>query len=470
MPKFSERLAHAWNAFVNNHDNSPVPYNATVYTNSYRPDRVRLTRGNERTIITAIYNRIALDCSAISIKHVRLDANDRYLETIESGLNNVLNLDANQDQTGRAFIHDAVLSMLDEGSVVLVPTDTDISIWNANTFDILKMRTGKVTQWYPEHVKVMVFNERLGKKEEVILPKKSVAIIENPFYAVMNERNSTFQRLIRKLAILDAIDDQSSSGKLDLIIQLPYVVKSDSRRDQANRRRKELEEQLAGSKYGIAYTDGTEKITQLNRSVTNNLMEQIEYLTKTLYGQLGISENILNGTANETEMLNYNNRVIEPILSSIIDELKRKFLTKTARTQKQSIMFFRDPFKLVPINNIADIADRFTRNEILSSNEFRGIIGFKPSDDPNADVLRNKNLNPTDSEEAAMMEQQMGMNPEMQPEMQPEEPQYSEEEVSDENINNVYSQLTQMGYDPQELQNMTVSEMLDIWRQNQKGG
>lgn len=452
MPKFTERLMHAWNAFRNNRDPTTVEYTPGAYSSSYRPDRIRLTHGNERTIITSIYNRIALDCASINIQHVRLDSNGRYLETIKSGLNNILTLDANVDQTGRAFIQDVVLSMLDEGSVALVPVDTDADIWNGNAFDILTMRTGKVVQWYPDYVRVQVYNEKLGKKEEIMLPKKSVGLIENPFYSVMNERNSTFQRLVRKLAILDAVDEQSSSGKLDLIIQLPYVVKSDARRDQANKRRQELEDQLSGSKYGIAYTDGTEKITQLNRSITNNLMEQIEYLTKTLYSQLGISENLLNGSANEIEMLNYTNRIVEPILSAIVDELKRKFLTKTARTQNQSIMFFRDPFRLVPINSIADIADRFTRNEILTSNEVRGIIGFKPSEDPNADVLRNKNLNPTGDPGA-------GGNPNA-----------ANNQYTDDQINQAFDDLVAQGYAEDELDNMTVSDMMNLWNQNQNGG
>lgn len=388
---FSSRLKHAWNAFLSREPTTPTWNIGPSY--SYKPDRVRFSRGNERSIVTSVYNRIAMDVAAINIQHIRLDENGRFSETIESGLNTCLNLSANIDQTGRAFIQDAVMSMLDEGCVALVPVDTSINPDKTGSYDILSMRTGKILEWYPKHVKVSVYNEQKGKREEVILSKNTISIVENPLYAVINEPNSTMQRLIRKLTLLDAIDEQSGSGKLDLIIQLPYVIKSQARRDQAESRRQDIENQLSGSKYGIAYTDGTEHITQLNRPVENNLMKQIEFLTSMLYSQLGLTQTILDGTADEQTMLNYYSRTIEPIISAMVDEMKRKFLTKTARSQGQSVMMFRDPFKLVPINNIADIADKFTRNEILSSNEVRGIIGFKPSKDPNADELRNKNLN-----------------------------------------------------------------------------
>ena len=384
------RLRHAWNAFRNRDPTYGYRDYGTSYTN--RPDRVRFTRGNERTIVTSIYNRIALDVSAVSIKHCRLDENERFVSVVDSGLNTCLNLEANLDQTGRAFIQDAVMSMFDEGCVVLVPTDTSVNPTTTSSYDILSMRTGKVLEWYPAHVKVRVYNERTGKKEDITVPKSTVAIIENPLYAVINEPNSTMQRLIRKLSLLDITDEQTASGKLDLIIQLPYIIKTEARRQQAEQRRKDIEMQLAGSKYGIAYADGTERITQLNRSVENNLLKQIESLTSTLYSQLGITQAILDGTADEKTMLNYNNRTIEPIVSAIVDELKRKFLTKTARSQGQSILFFRDPFKLVPVNDIAEIADKFTRNEILTSNEIRQIIGMKPSDDPKADQLVNSNI------------------------------------------------------------------------------
>lgn len=359
----------------------------------YRPDRPRFTRGNEQSIVTSVYNRIALDVASVAIRHVRLDENDRYLEDIDSGLNSCLSLEANVDQTGRALIQDLVMSMFDEGCVALVPVDTDEDPENTDSYKIESMRTGKIIEWKPRHVRVRLYNDRTGMKEEVWLRKDKIAIIENPLYAVINEPNSTMQRLIRKLNLLDVVDEQSSSGKLDLIIQLPYVIKTEARRQQAENRRKDIENQLAGSKYGIAYTDGTERITQLNRSVENNLMKQIEYLTSMLYSQLGITTTILDGTADEQTMLNYNNRTIEPILSAIVDEMKRKFLTKTARSQRQSIAFFRDPFCLVPVNNLAEIADKFTRNEIMTSNEFRQIVGMKPSKDPRADELRNKNLN-----------------------------------------------------------------------------
>jgi hypothetical protein len=357
-----------------------------------RPDRVRLTVGNERSIIASIYNRITIDVSSMIIKHVRLDQNGRYIETINSGLNEALTTSANIDQTGRALIQDVVLSMFDEGCVAIVPVDTTINPNISGAFDIQTLRVGKILEWYPAHIRVRVYNEKTGQKEELTIQKSAVSIIENPLYTVMNEPNSTLKRLIRKLNILDAIDEQTGSGKLDLIIQLPYVIKSQARRDQAEARRQDIETQLSGSKYGIAYTDGTEKITQLNRPVENNLMTQITYLTSMLLSQLGITENLFNGTADEKEMLNYYNRTIEPILSSITEEMKRKFLTKTARTQNQSVVYFREPFKLVPVKDIAEIADKFTRNEILSSNEIRSVMGFKPSNDPGADELRNKNI------------------------------------------------------------------------------
>ena len=385
------RLKHAWNAFMNR-DPTEVDYDiGPAYY--YRPDRPRLTRGNERSIVTAVYNRIALDVSDIDIRHVRLDENGRYIEDIDSGLNNCLTVEANIDQTGKAFIQDVVMSMLDEGCVAIVPVDTTLNPKVTGSYDINSMRTGKIVQWYPQHVKVNLYNDKTGRKEEVTLPKSMVAIVENPLYAVMNEPNSTLQRLIRKLNLLDYVDEQTGAGKLDLIIQLPYVIKSNARRQQAEDRRADIERQLKDSKYGIAYTDGTERITQLNRPVENNLMKQIEYLTSMLYSQLGINQTVLDGTADEKTMLNYTNRSIGPIISAIVDEMKRKFLTKTARSQMQSIRYFKDPFKLVPVNEIAEISDKLTRNEIASSNEIRQIIGWKPSQDPAADELRNKNLN-----------------------------------------------------------------------------
>ena len=385
------RLVHAWNAFRNR---DPTNFNSGITSGgyTYRPDRPRFSCGNDRSIVTAVYNRIAMDVAAISIKHCRLDENGRFTEEINSKLNECLNLSANVDQSGRAFIQDVVMSLFDEGAVAIVPTDTTFNPKVTGSFDILSMRTGKILEWYPKHVRVKVYNENTGEKEEVLLPKSMVAIIENPFYAIMNEPNSTLKRLIRKLTLLDAIDEQSGSGKLDLIIQLPYTIKTEARREQANRRRKDIEDQLSGSRYGIAYTDGTERITQLNRPVENNLMKQIEYLTSMLYSQLGITQAVLDGTADEKTMLNYTNRCLEPIISAIIDEMKRKFLTKTARAQKQTIMFFRDPFKLVPVNELAEIVDKFTRNEVMSSNEFRPIVGLKPSKDPRADQLVNKNI------------------------------------------------------------------------------
>lgn len=406
--EIGSRLKHAWNAFMNR-DPTEVDYDiGPAYY--YRPDRPRLTRGNERSIVTAVYNRIALDVSDIDIRHVRLDPDGRYIEDIDSGLNNCLTVEANIDQTGKAFIQDVVMSMLDEGCVAIVPVDTTINPKVTGSYDINSMRTGKIIQWYPQHVKVRLYNDQNGRKEEVILPKSIVAIVENPLYAVMNEPNSTLQRLIRKLNLLDYVDEQTGAGKLDLIIQLPYVIKSNARRQQAEDRRADIERQLKDSKYGIAYTDGTERITQLNRPVENNLMKQIEYLTSMLYSQLGINQAVLDGTADEKTMLNYTNRSIGPIISAIVDEMKRKFLTKTARSQMQSIRYFKDPFKLVPVNEIAEISDKLTRNEIASSNEIRQIIGWKPSQDPAADELRNKNLNPQ-SPDMMMPEDQMYEDP-----------------------------------------------------------
>lgn len=385
----STRLAHAWNAFTSR---DPTQYIITGPGYSLRPDRPRLSRGNEKSIATSIFNRIALDVSSVNIKHCRLDKNGRYVEDIDSGLNNCLNLEANKDQTGRAFIQDVVLSMLDEGCVALVPVETTIDPKSSNSYQIDSMRTGKITEWYPDMVRVRLYNDRTGEKEEILLPKNQVAIIENPLYAVVNEYNSTMQRLIRKLSLLDVTDEQTASGKLDLIIQLPYAIKTETRREQAERRRKDIIDQLAGSQYGIAYTDGTEKITQLNRSLENNLLKQVEYLTNMVYSQLSITQSVLDGTADEKTMLNYMNRTVEPIISAIVDELKRKFLTKTARSQLQSIVYFRDPFRLVPVNDIAEIADKFTRNEIMTSNEIRQIVGMQPSKDPKADELVNSNI------------------------------------------------------------------------------
>ena len=383
------RLKHAWNVFTANEFVKPRWDIGPSY--HYRPDRPIFSRGNERSIITSVYNRIALDVAAITIQHVRLDDEGRFTSVMNTSLNSCLSLEANLDQTGRAFIQDIVQSMLDEGCVAIVPVDTDDDP-EEGSWKIETMRTGKILEWYPQHVKVRVYNEQTGKKEDILVPKRTVAIVENPFYAVMNEPNSTMQRLIRKLNILDAIDEQSGSGKLNLIIQLPYVIKTEARRQQAEKRRKDIEEQLSGSKYGVAYTDGTEHVVQLNRPVDNNLMSQIEYLTSMLYSQLGLTQSIMDGSADDKTMLNYLTRTVEPILSAIVDEMKRKFLSKTARSQKQSILFFRDPFKLVPVGEIAEIADKMTRNEIMTSNEIRQKIGMTPSKDPNADKLRNSNL------------------------------------------------------------------------------
>ena len=401
---FGDRIKHAWNAFINE---EYISYYTDGISYNYRPDRVRFSGGNERSIVTSVYNRIALDCAAIDIVHARLDENNRFLDVIQSGLNTCLNLEANIDQTGRAFLQDVVMSMLDEGCVAIVPVDTTLNPIEKGSYDILSMRTGKITEWYPTSVRIRLYNDRTGKQEEILLPKRTVAIIENPLYAVINEPNSTMQRLIRKLNLLDVVDDQVCSGKLDLIIQLPYVIKSEARRKQAEARRKDIENQLSGSKYGIAYTDGTERITQLNRPAENNLMGQVEYLTSMLYSQLGLTTSILDGSADDKTMLNFYSRTIEPIVAAIVDEMNRKFLTKTARSQKQSILYFRDPFKLVPVNDMAEIADKFTRNEILTSNEIRQVIGIKPSKDPNADELRNKNLSqPNDNKAKEFVEKE----------------------------------------------------------------
>ncbi len=401
---FGDRIKHAWNAFINE---EYISYYTDGISYNYRPDRVRFSGGNERSIVTSVYNRIALDCAAIDIVHARLDENNRFLDVIQSGLNTCLNLEANIDQTGRAFLQDVVMSMLDEGCVAIVPVDTTLNPIEKGSYDILSMRTGKITEWYPTSVRIRLYNDRTGKQEEILLPKRTVAIIENPLYAVINEPNSTMQRLIRKLNLLDVVDDQVCSGKLDLIIQLPYVIKSEARRKQAEARRKDIENQLSGSKYGIAYTDGTERITQLNRPAENNLMGQVEYLTSMLYSQLGLTTSILDGSADDKTMLNFYSRTIEPIIAAIVDEMNRKFLTKTARSQKQSILYFRDPFKLVPVNDMAEIADKFTRNEILTSNEIRQVIGIKPSKDPNADELRNKNLSqPNDNKAKEFVEKE----------------------------------------------------------------
>lgn len=387
---FINRLQHGWNAFMNKDPTENYYFDGITY--SYRPDRVRFSGGNEKTIVTSIYNRIAMDAASITIKHVRLDENERYVETIQSGLNECLNIEANIDQTGRAFLQDVFMSILDEGCIAIVPTVTSTNPKFTNSYDILAMRTGKILEWRPDEVKVRLYNDSNGRREEIWLKKRYVGIVENPMYSVINERNSTMQRLIRKMNLIDAVDEQTSSGKLDMIIQLPYQVKSELRRQQADKRRKDLEEQLKDSRFGIGYVDATEKITQLNRPLENNLLKQIEYLTSILYGQLGITQTIMDGTADEKTMLNYYTRTIEPLVIAFVDELKRKFLTKTARSQLQSIAYFRNPFSLVPTNDLAELADKFTRNEIVTSNEFRQVIGMKPSNDPRADELRNSNL------------------------------------------------------------------------------
>lgn len=422
MPSFFKRLQHGWNAFLSR---EPTEETKSVYEGygfSYRPDRPRLHRGNERSIVTAVLNRIAVDVASVSIRHVKLDENERIKDTVKSGLNYCLTTEANIDQTGRAFIQDLVMSMLDEGCVAVVPVETNINPKNTSSYDILSMRVGKIVEWKPQSVKVNLYNEKTGRHEEIFLPKKTVAIIENPLYAVMNEPNSTLQRLIRKLNLLDSIDEQSGSGKLDLIIQLPHALKTESRKKQADERRNAIINQLEQSQYGIAYIDSTEHVTQLNRSIENNLLKTVEYLTSMLYSQLGITKEVFDGNADEATMLNYNNRTIEPILNEISDEMARKWLTKTARTQGQSISYFREPFRLVPVSQLADIADKFTRNEILSSNEVRAIIGYKPSDQPGADELRNKNLNQSTQQE--MMDPNMA-------EMNPEEYEENPEEYGD---------------------------------------
>ena len=392
MAGLKDRLQHAWNAF-RNENYVPSSYRESYFSSTYDPSRSRTSRRNERSIVIAVLNRIAVDAASISIKHVRVDENNRFQEEIKSDLNRCLSLDANIDQTGRQFIQDAVMSMLDEGTVALVPVDTTLNPNVTGSYDIESMRVGKIIEWYPRDIKVRVYNERRGQQEEIVISKKVAAVIENPFYAVMNEPNSTLQRLIRKLNLLDVIDDQNSSGKLDMIIQLPYVIKSEARKQQANQRRKEIEDQLVNSKYGIAYTDGTERITQLNRAVDNNLMNQVEYLTSMLYSQLGITTEIMNGTANEEVMNNYYSRIIEPVDATLCDSMTRTFLTKTAQTQGQRIMYFREPFKLMPVSRVAEIADKFTRNEIMTPNEIRQIVGMRPSNDASADELRNRNIN-----------------------------------------------------------------------------
>lgn len=393
MPSFGERLAHAWNAFTSKDKDEQANFNPNIgMSYMYRPDRPRLRIGNERSMVTAIYNKIAIDVAQVNLYHARVDSNGTYLETIKSGLHNCLTVEANIDQTGRALIMDLVMSMFDEGVVAVVPIDTTLNPNITNSYDILSLRTGKIIEWYPQHIKVRLYNELTGKREEKIVPKRMAAIIENPLYSVMNEPNSTIQRLIRKLALLDAIDEQSGAGKLDLIIQLPYVIKTEARRQQAEQRRKDIEMQLEGSKYGIAYTDGTERITQLSKPLENNLMNQIDFLTSTLYSQLGITRDVFEGKADDKAMLNYYSRTVEPILTAITEEMKRKFLTKTARTQGQSIIFIRDPFKLISAQELSSMADTFTRNEIMTSNEIRPKLGLQPSTAPSADELRNKNL------------------------------------------------------------------------------
>lgn len=404
MPKFTDRLSHAWNAFMNRDPTDEYLFenrDIEITYGNYKPDRLKLKVGNERTIINAVINRIALDIASINLRHVKLDENGRYVSTIDSDLNNCLTVEANKDQTARAFIQDVAMSMFDEGYVAIVPVDTTDDPFLTGSYDIQSLRTGKIVEWRPDSIKVNVYNDRTGRRQDIYCLKKNVAIIENPLYSIMNEQNSVLQRLIRKLNLLDVIDETNGSGKLDMIIQLPYVIKTEARKTQAEQRRKEIEMQLASSKYGIAYTDGTEKIIQLNRSIESNLMPQVEYLTSTLYSQLGMTNEILNGTANEETMMNYYSRSVEPCVAAIADAMKVKFLTKTARTQKQSIVFFRDPFKLVPTSKLAELADKFTRNEIMSSNEFRQVVGLLPVDNPKADELRNKNLNAQEWQEFA---------------------------------------------------------------------
>lgn len=444
-----EKLKNAWNAFrqVEEPTYRAPTYINYGYSSSSRPDRMYFTRGNDRSIITAVYTRMAVDVAMLDFKHVRTDEENRYLEDIDSGLNGCLTLEANKDQTARAFIQDAMQSLFDEGCIALVPIDTDKNPDDTSSYDILSMRVGKITQWMPDHVRVEVYNDRKGFKQEIVMPKADVAIIENPLYSIMNAPNSTLQRLIRKLNLLDAIDEQSGSGKLDLIIQLPYIIKTDARRQQADKRRKDIEEQLSGSKYGIAYTDGTEKITQLNRPVDNNLLNQITYLTSMLYSQLGIDETILNGTADSKTMLNYTNRTIKPLALCLVDEMKRKFLTATARSQKQTIMYFSDPFALVPVDQLAELADKFTRNEIISPNEFRQKIGLKPAQDPAADELRNRNINAGQGEEFANTG---------------EEPTYGTEDIS----NHGYSDNTGGG----SISEMPLSALMEEYGGNNQNG
>ena len=403
MPTFGDRLLHAWNAFMNR---DPTPRRDWGESTYYNPTIIRPIRGNERSIVQSIYTRLSMDVAAISMKHVRIDENGGYIEDVDSYLNECLTVEANKDQTARAFMQNVVMQMLEEGCVAVVPVDTTENPNLTGSYDIKTMRTAQVLEWSPDAIRIRVYNDRVGKFEELWVPKRNAAIIQNPFYTIMNEPNSTLQRLIRKLSLLDGVDEQSSSGKLDLIIQLPYVIKSESRRVQAEQRRKEIEMQLEGSKYGIAYTDGTEKIVQLNRSIENNLLKSIEYLTSQVYSQLGITDEILNGKADEQTMTNYYNQTIEPLISAIRDEYYRKFLTKTARSQMQSIKFFREPFKLVPVSAIAEIADKFTRNEIMSPNEVRQIVGLKPDADPESDKLRNRNLNKSNEQIAEDLGQQ----------------------------------------------------------------
>lgn len=404
------RFVHAWNAFFNKDPTNDIPYMKYpgVITSS-KPDRVRLYGGNERTIVTSVYNRIAMDVAALSIHHVMLDDNKRYRYTVDDNLDSCLTWEANKDQTPRSFFMDVVLSLFDEGCIAIVPVDTMENPFDTTSLDILSLRTGKILEWFPDHVRVRVYNDRTGQKQDITLPKRMVAIVDNPFYAVMNEPSSTVKRLARKLALLDAVDEQSGSGKLDLIIQLPYTIRNETRRKEAEQRRKDIEMQLTGSKYGIAYADATEHIVQLNRSLENNLMEQVKYLTETLYSQLGITAEIMNGTADEKVMNNYYKRTVEPVISAIVDEMKRKFITVNARTRGHTIMFFNEPFRLVPAADMAEIADKFTRNEIMTSNEVRQIIGMKPSQDPKADELRNKNIN--QSAEAEAMQLESGLDP-----------------------------------------------------------
>lgn len=401
MATIGSRLKHAWNAFIDEDKEHRIhAYEEYGSSYGYRPDRVRMITTNERSIVTSIYTRLSIDVASVGIRHVRLDEEDRFIDVIDSGLNNCLTVEANIDQAARAFRQDIAATLFDKGVAAIVPVDTTVNPSLSGGFDIKTLRVGDIVQWYPKHVKINLYNEATARREEIVLEKKFVAIVENPLYSIMNEPNSTLQRLIRKLSLLDIVDEQSSSGKLDLIIQLPYVIKSEARRQQAEQRRKDIEFQLKGSQYGIAYTDGTERITQLNRPAENNLLKQVEYLTALLYGQLGLTQEIMNGTADEKAMLNYNNRTIEPVLDAIVEAMRRTFLTKTARSQRQTINYFRDPFKLVPVNDIAEIADKFTRNEILSSNEIRSVIGFQPSKDPKADKLQNSNM-PAPSEEAS---------------------------------------------------------------------